>query len=176
MAGFLIWVAILFIGVVLAAKFLKNKHSDGNTSNERTVLSKYRYEKKRFFMSRPEHECYNALMAAVGKDYYVFPQVHLSVVLNHKIKGQNWYGALRHIDEKSIDFVLCDKNYIEPRLAIELDDRTHEREDRKERDGEVERILSCAELPLLRLENHGQFNSSELSLKIKTALERNSEN
>jgi len=167
MAGFLIWVAVLFIGVVLVAKFLKNKHSYGNTSNGRAVLSKYRYEKKRFFMSRPEHECYDALMAAVGKDYYVFPQVHLSVILNHKIKGQNWYGALRHIDEKSIDFVLCDKNYIEPRLAIELDDHTHEREDRKERDGEVERILSRAGLPLMRLENHGHFDSVILARKIE---------
>jgi very-short-patch-repair endonuclease len=126
-------------------------------------------------MTRAEHQCYDALVEAVGKDYYIFPQAHLTSIVDHKIKGQNWRGAFRHIDEKSVDFVLCDKNYIAPRLAIELDDRTHERMDRKLRDGEVERILRSACLPLLRLDNHGQFNSSELSQKIKTFLVGNSE-
>lgn len=47
--------------------------------------------------------------------------------MDHKIKGQNWQGALSHIDRKSVDIVLCDKNYIAPKLVIELDDKSHER-------------------------------------------------
>jgi len=167
MTNFLVWIVVLFVGIVLADKFFGSRRARKTVSGERPASKEYQYKRKQFFMSKPEHECYNALMAAVGKDYYVFPQVHLSTILDRKIKGQNWYGAFRHIDEKSVDFVLCDKNYIAPRLAIELDDRTHEYSVRKERDGEVERILSCAGLPLLRLENHGQFNSVEIALKIE---------
>lgn len=36
-------------------------------------------------------------------------------------------------------------------LAIELDDWSHQRTDRQERDQEVERILAGAAMPLLRI-------------------------
>ena len=132
--------------------------------------SKYVYKRKNFFLSRAEHECYDALIAAVGKDYHVFAQVHLPTLLDQKIKGQNWRTALAHINRKSVDFVLCDKAYLSPKLAIELDDKSHERPDRQERDREVERILHEAGVPLLRIENRGNFNPSELSQRIKETL------
>ena len=132
---------------------------------------KYTYEQKNFIMSRAEHECFDALMKAVGDKYYVFPQVHLASIINHKVVGQNWKGAFSHINQKSVDFVLCDKSYLAPKLAIELDDRSHERQDRIDRDGEVERILMDAGLPLLRLENHGSFDPVELGRKVSESLE-----
>lgn len=113
-------------------------------------------------MGRAEHEFFDILVEILGNQYYVFPQIHLCNILDNKVIGQNWKAAFRHINEKSIDFVICDKAYIKPLLAIELDDRTHEREDRKERDVEVERILKDAGLPLLRFENHGNFNKEEI--------------
>jgi len=131
---------------------------------------KYAYQKKQFFMSRAEHEFYDVLVKAVGNEYLIFAQVHLPTIVDEKIKGQPWKAARAHIDRKSVDFVLCDKVYISPKLAIELDDRTHERENRIERDGEVERILNVAGLPLLRLENHGNFNPQELASRIREKL------
>lgn len=118
-------------------------------------------------MSRPEHEVYDVLISIIGKEYFIFAQVHLSTLV-HDINDR--YGAFRHIDEKSVDFVLCDKAYISVKLAIELDDKTHKNPKRQERDKEVERILKEAGVPLLRLENHGYFNQNELSQKIKNIL------
>ncbi len=66
-----------------------------------------------------------------------------------------------------MDFVLCDKAYISPKLAIELDGSSHEREDRKERDEEVERILEEAKMPLLRLKNNNGLTTDELRERIK---------
>jgi len=51
-------------------------------------------------------------------------------------------------------------------LAIELDDSSHLREDRKFRDAEVERVLEVAELPLLRLIKNDALNPQELREKI----------
>lgn len=132
----------------------------------------YRYDKKKYFMTRAEHECYDALVAAVGTEYFIFPQVHISAIVDHKVKGQNWKAAFSHINGKSVDFVLCDKTYISPVLAIELDDRTHERPERQGRDVEVERILHDAGLPLLRLGNNGSFRPDEIAQKVKDALGR----
>ncbi len=132
--------------------------------------AKYRYNRKNFFLTRAEHECYDALVEAVGAEYRIFAQVHLPTLVDHTVRGQDWRAALAHINRKSVDFVLCDKAYLSPKLAIELDDKSHERTDRQERDREVERILREAGVPLLRLENHGNFNPSELAQKIKDML------
>ena len=128
--------------------------------------STYRYQRKEFFMSRPEHLFFDVLVSIVGDRYYVFSQVHLSTILDNKVKGQNWRGAFRHIDEKSVDFVICDKAYIKPLLAIELDDSSHERVSRQDRDAEVERIFKEVGLPLLRFANQNQFNKDEIKNQI----------
>ena len=131
---------------------------------------KYRYTRKNFFLTRAEHECFDALMAVVGNDYLIFAQVHLPTLIDNKVVGQNWRAAFRHINGKSVDFVLCDKAYISPKLAIELDDKTHERPERQERDVEVERILQEAGVPLLRLQNKGRFDTAELTRMIRERL------
>jgi len=132
--------------------------------------AKYQYRRRKFFMTRAEHECFDALMEAVGKEYFIFAQVHLPTLIDEKVTGQSWKGAFWHVNGKSVDFVLCDKAYIAPRLAIELDDRSHERPDRQARDREVERILQVAGMPLLRLENRGRFDPGELAQRVNDAL------
>jgi len=133
----------------------------------------FQYKRKDFFLTRAEHECYDALVAGVGGSCYVFAQVHLSSILDHRVAGQNTGAAFAHINQKSVDFLLCDKDYISPRLAIELDDRSHERPDRQARDHEVERIFRDAGLPLLRLENTGHFDPNELAQKVNALLAPN---
>lgn len=157
---------LLAIVVVLGAIFLFVESKTSINASKKG----YKYKRKDFFMSRAEHECYDALIVAVGDKYYVFPQVHLPTLIDNKVVGQNWKGAFSHISQKSVDFVLCDKLYISPKLAIELDDKTHERQDRIDRDGIVDRIFKDAGLPLLRLENRGRFNPTELLEKINTVL------
>ncbi len=148
---------VLVIVVVIAFKVFI---PEGLSGKENKPF--YRYKRKDFLMSRAEHEFFDILVDIVGIQYYVFPQIHLPTILDNKVVGQNWKGAFRHIDEKSVDFVICDKAYIKPLLTIELDDRTHEQENRSMRDAEVERILSDAGLPLLRFGNNGNFNKEEI--------------
>lgn len=131
---------------------------------------KYDYKRRNWFLTKAEHEFYKALVQAVGQDYVIFAQVHLPTLLDNKVVGQNWNAAFRHISQKSVDFVLCDKAYISPKLAIELDDKSHDRPDRQDRDIEVERILKGVGMPLLRIQNHGTFNPQELSQKIQATL------
>lgn len=164
----IILVIIIVVILVIANAAIDNKKQVGK--EEKEIKNPYRYRAKDFFMSRTEHEFFDVLIASAGERYHVFPQVHLATILDHKIKGQNWNGAFRHIDEKSVDYVLCDKAFIKPILAIELDDRTHDREERKDRDGVVESILKEAGLPLLRFENHGNFNKVDIAQRISSAL------
>lgn len=90
----------------------------------------------------------------VKERYYVFPQVHLSALLNHRVKGQEWKYAFSHINGKSVDYVLCDRVTLHPTYAIELDDYTHNKTNRRQRDREVERILEEADITLVRFKNN----------------------
>jgi len=126
---------VFIVLIVIAAILLKGYFPEIFLDQKRKAL--YNYKRKDFLMSRAEHEFFDILVDITRDKYYVFPQIHLSTILDNKIVGQNWKGAFRHIDEKSVDYVICDKAYIKPLLAIELDDRTHEQENRKIRDSEV---------------------------------------
>lgn len=158
----------IIIGIVVVTAIVIAVARSGLANVE--AKNKYHYSRKSFFLTRAEHDCYDALVEAVGAEYRIFAQVHLSNLVDHEVRGQDWHAALAHINRKSVDFVLCDKAFLSPKLAIELDDKSHERPDRQERDLEVERILSAAGMPLLRLENHGSFHPGELSQRIKEAL------
>ena len=149
--------AVLVAGIAIALEFFRGSEKS---------QSKYQYKKKDFFMTRPEHELYDILVSIVGDKYYIYPQAHLPAVVDYKVVGQNWKAAFSHINQKSVDFVLCDKKYISPKLAIELDDKSHEREYRIERDIEVERILAESQLPLLRIKNNGSFDPKEILQRI----------
>jgi hypothetical protein len=135
-------------------------------------LQKYRFRRKEYFMTKKESDFYKALHNAVGDEYIVFAQVHLSTIVDEKIEGQDWRAARAHIDRKSVDFVLCDKEYISPKLAIELDDLTHEREDRKSRDEIVEGVLAQAGVPLLRIKTSEHGPLDELAEMIRNKIQR----
>ncbi len=159
--GVFIFLAIIFV----SGEFLKIKNLDKPKNKY-----KYKYKIKKYLMTKSEHECYDVLLKIMGDKYFVFPQVHISSFLNHKIKGQSFRGAFSHINQKSVDFLICDKIYITPKLAIELDDKTHEREDRIERDVEVERVFEQSELPLLRIKKEDYLNLENLTQKLKIVL------
>ena len=162
-------ILVLAVGfvIVLALKYLTSKKS-----KERAVKGQvaYNYFRKDYFMSRAERDFFNILIEVVGSDYYIFPQVHLSAILNHKVKGQNWKAAFKHINGKSVDFVICDKTNLKPLVAIELDDSSHNAEDRRVRDTEVERIFKDAALPLVRLANQESLNKEFIKRRIAEAL------
>ena len=57
--------------------------------------------------------------------------------------------AKSKIIQKHIDFLVCTKWYLNPVLAIELNDWTHRTKDRYERDNFLDLAFQSAGLPLL---------------------------
>ena len=165
MNTFFIVIVVVMVIIAMGIKLFINEPGEKETKLEKKKPL-YKYTRKDFLISRPEHEFFDILVELVGGQYHIFTQVHLPTVLEHKVVGQNWKGAFSHINGKSVDFVLCDKAYIKPLLAIELDDKSHERLDRIERDSEVERMLQEAGVPLVRFANHGTFDKEEIKKQI----------
>jgi very-short-patch-repair endonuclease len=80
---------------------------------------------------------------------------------------RKWLGKIL---AKHVDFVLCDPESLAPLLAIELDDASHDRPERKERDEFVDHAFESAGLPLLRIRNGSSYDPAALRQLIDDSL------
>jgi hypothetical protein len=157
--------------VVFAGAFALEKAIDKRIDNQNEIKkSRYRYYAKPYLMTTRENEFFKLLNDIFGAKWFVIPQVHLSSLLNHKVKGQNWNGAFRHINGKSVDYVLVGKESYKVICAIELDDSTHSRADRIERDNEINRIFHEAKIPLARIGKFENMSRQEIVSVITDAI------
>lgn len=130
----------------------------------------YEYTAKTHIMTETEEKFFRLLNDTVSEKYFVFPQIHLSAVLDHVSSGQDSLYAFRHINQKSVDYVLCDKNNLRPVYAIELDDYTHRvNKHRYDRDVEVDRIFRDANMPLVRFKNINSLSKEVIINKLTEA-------
>ncbi len=90
-------------------------------------------------------------------------QVGLSRLLSVK-KGHNFQAWLNRINRMSADFVICTKDSSIV-AVIELDDASHEREDRKIADAKKDNALSAAGIHII----HWQAKSLSDKAAIKAA-------
>ena len=79
-------------------------------------------------------------------------------------------GYRQRISQKHLDFVLYDTATKRILLAIELDDRSHEKAHRKARDEFVDRSLAAAGVPLLRIRAASMYYAQWLRLAIDRAM------
>jgi len=137
----------------------------------RSRKPQFQYRRKDSVMTEAERECFHALVSEMGKDYYFFPQMHLDAIVQPTDTRKDRFYAFRHINQKSLDFVACDKTRLCPLFAIEVDDKTHNQAKRVERDAEVERILRGAGIPLIRIQNRGRFDAKELAAEVQKGMD-----
>ena len=168
-------VGFLLIKIVLA-KSSKNSPSkpsttyrDATTPHASLAQSQvsFKYKRKPYIMTRNECQFYKTLLNVVDNKYFVFPQVHLTSILDHKIKnGQFWKAAFSYINQKSVDFVICDTDFARPLLAIELDDWSHHNDEQHEKDLIKDRIFEDAGLPLVRFENAQRLSNEDIASRL----------
>ncbi len=123
------------------------------------------YFLRQWLVSRGECVFYQALRQAVPKNVIICLKVRMSDLVN--CSGQAWkagYGA--KITQKHIDFVLADAETTAIVLAIELDDKSHRRSDRQERDVFVDHVFEAADIPLLRVPCAASYDVRALCAQI----------
>lgn len=160
---------ILLLVTVIVVMYFINRGRGGaheKVPSEIKPTVNYRYRRKDFVMTKAENDFFNSLIEILGDEYYVFPQVHLSTILDHKVKGQNWKAAFSYINQKSVDYVVCNRQYRRPILGIELDDWSHDGEARKQRDANVDYLFKESGIPLLRIRNVRAMTPTDIKAKL----------
>lgn len=127
------------------------------------------YRQRDDFLSAAELSFYRVVVSAVGSRAIVCPKVNLADVFFVVRPNEN--RAYRNkVDRKHVDFLLCDPGTMKPRCGIELDDSSHERRDRQERDQFVDEVFKVAKLPLLRVPAKAAYSPASLLAMIEPHL------
>jgi len=163
------WIVLIVLGL-LVLQFVKGSRSKDKSSEKSEDLP---YVLKRYLMSKAERSFCGVLEQVTDSSkYYIFPQVSLNNLVTVE-KGTGSFQAFHNkVDRKSVDFVLFDRSAVSPVLAIELDDSSHDREDRQERDAFVDRVLAKAGLPLLHVRAQAAYDPKQLAASISEAVRR----
>jgi len=135
-----IFLLVVVIAVIAVLAVLKAK-SQGGGADEVWPF----YAKKP--LSQPEQVLYFRLVQALP-DHIVLAQVQLSRLLGVK-KGNNYQAWFNRINRMSADFVVCNKDSSIVSV-IELDDATHQKEDRQAADAKKDKALSSAGIRIVR--------------------------
>ena len=78
--------------------------------------------------------------------------------------------ALNRISAKHVDFLLIQKSDGRPILGIELDDSSHEADERVARDSFVDAVFSSAGLPMLHVTARAAYDPKEIHRQIDEGL------
>jgi len=138
--GSIILLLVVIVAVVAFLAFLKAK-GQGGIADEVWPF----YAKKP--LSQPEQVLYFRLAQALP-EHIVLAQVQLSRLLGVK-KGNNYQAWFNRINRMSADFVVCKKDSSIV-AVIELDDATHQKEDRQAADAKKDKALASADIRVIR--------------------------
>jgi len=105
------------------------------------------YNLKQSLVTPTEDKFLKILERVVRNRYRIFPQMQLSRMMDVRIFSR---GDFNRIAMKSVDFILCDQK-LKPCIAIELDDVSHLRLDRIQRDRFVDKVMTQIGLRIIHV-------------------------
>jgi hypothetical protein len=127
------------------------------------------YGKKDDFLSPAEVSFFRVLKGELPAEWHLITKVNLGDLFFVQQPHRN-QAARNRIVSKHVDFVICDAMTMEPLLGIELDDSSHERKDRKERDDFVDKVFEAAGLPLLHVKAARGYQPAALMDAVRSKL------
>ncbi|MBX3114538.1 MAG: DUF2726 domain-containing protein [Fimbriimonadaceae bacterium] len=108
------------------------------------------YSAKESLLTAPELDFARRTNPYLPNEFHLCPKVSFKDVVDH---GSNGFknGNFGRISQKHLDFVIIESDTGRIRLAIEIDDRSHQRADRQKSDQVKNQALAEAGIPILRL-------------------------
>ena len=132
---------------------------------KKSVSKSLPYRLRDDFLSPAEFSFYKVLSSLAGTRLTIQSKVRLADVFFVARPNEN-VSYFNRIAQKHLDFLVCDSVTMKPLFGIELDDASHKRNDRQERDEFVESVCKVAGLPLLRFPVQREYNSREVAAQI----------
>ncbi len=136
------------------------------SQNDLFTISKP-YDLRNSLLTKREMDFYIILKAILAHSSFTIaikPRIadFIGVAFNQKSNPSAFWHYFNQISSKHVDFLICN-DFMKPVLAIELDDNSHDRSDRVERDSFVNGLYGIVGLKVFRI-NEYSFNSLQTLL------------
>jgi hypothetical protein len=128
------------------------------------------YEPIPALLTAAERDFFAVLRDATPAGFAVYPQVRLAGLVQVKPAARRDKSHWWRIQAKCVDFVLLDAATFAPRLVVELDDSSHLRADRRERDAFVDEVLAAVGIPILHVRWQRRYDVQVLGTQIATCV------
>ena len=140
-----------------------------NRSQEEATSNELPYRLRDDFLSPAEFSFYKVLSSVVGSQLTIQSKVRMADILFVARPNENrsYFGK---ISQKHLDFLVCDSVTMKPVFGVELDDASHKRNSRQQRDEFIESACSVAGLPLLRFTAQRDYDPREIAYQISPFL------
>lgn len=165
---------ILIIIIILLIMKKTNKSNNPekniNIDNIEAIPSYKKYYKPKIYITTLNEMKFYTVLLEIAKelDYILFSQVSLYNIISMQdnLDYSTHTKYFNKIASKSIDFVLVDKK-CRIKLCIELDDNTHKKKSRIERDKFINELFKDLEIDLLRYPVYDIYYKETLKKRIK---------
>ena len=137
--------------------------------NGPTARDQLPYRQRDDFLSAAELSFYRVLAMGLEGSFAICPKVNLADIFFVARPDEN-RSYRNKIDRKHVDFLLCDPMTMKPIIGVELDDASHSRPDRQDRDRFVDQVFDAAGLPLLHIHAASGYNPQQLARLVHEAV------
>lgn len=117
-------------------------------------------------MTEYEYRFYE-ILKLLENDYIIMPQLNLASIVK-KINNNRYYSELF----RNIDFAIFTKDYRKLLLLIEINDKTHDQNNRKDRDLKVQKICNDINIPLIKFYTSYPNEKDYVINRIKKEIEK----
>ncbi len=175
----IIFVSLAFVAAIFQAVYPSKKRDKYRNPNRRRYsstpyrpsyiadvgfgrYSDFPYSRAPNFLTPAELHFYQSLRVFTGDRAAIVVKVRLGdLFIVTASDSRKTIGYANKINRKHVDYVLCDPITMSPIVAIELDDSSHQREDRQARDEFVDGVFSAAGLPLVHVPVKRQYTRTQ---------------
>ena len=172
-AGFVVLLAVLaIIARLMGVPLSQLLSEDEGKSGPKGRVDVSVYKQRDALLSEAELNFYRLLLKVLAhpSDPQGSPQavVMTKVSVSDLVKvrkglGQSSYrSAFNRIKSKHVDFVLCEPESMRVVCVIELDDKSHRRQDRQTRDELMDSIYAAVGLPILHVDCRRGYSMQEV--------------
>lgn len=163
----LIIVIVMLILAYLKEKKEANQINETNEDNNQEI-KEYPYKKK-LLLTKNEWYFYKKLKPICDKhNLHILSKIRFAdlVEVKESVDQKEKIKYLNKISRKHIDYVLCKPDNLQVIALIELDDRSHERKDRIERDNFVDKVCEAANYKIIHIKNYEEIEEKLINAKI----------
>lgn len=154
---------VIAILVILLFIMKKSEPTDAQAGKKGSLP----YKKRDDFLSMSELSFYRTMGVFLQNKAVICPKVAVNeVVFVGSGVGKERTKFLNWINRKHVDFVLCDAGTMQVVCAVELDDKSHQNDARKERDAFVDRVFETAKVPLFHIPAKRGYSAEDFTFII----------